>query len=193
LILGACISAAVAAGAIEYSDYHHENVRLGKAKAELSVQKGSEEASKAGLMNPSPSSTSPNGTSANVHGSSDQKIHAAEVFTPVAAAGEASGHTSNRNWEAKASNPPARTPLQQNLGGNASRQKPAMTPQQLWASVQAGNSKAAVALADLYIKGQGVAQNCNQARVLLLVASEKRDAEAIRKLADLDKTACPSN
>jgi len=66
-----------------------------------------------------------------------------------------------------------------------------MTPQQLWASVQAGNAKAAVALAELYIKGEGVPQNCNQARVLLLVASEKRNAEAIKRLHDLDKTGCP--
>jgi len=77
------------------------------------------------------------------------------------------------------------------LNGNASRQKPAMTPQQLWALVQAGNSKAAVALAELYIKGEGVSQNCNQARVLLLVASEKRNPEAIKRLHELDKTDCP--
>ncbi len=68
-----------------------------------------------------------------------------------------------------------------------------MTPQQLWGSVQAGNTKAAVELADLYVKGQGVPQNCNQARVLLLVASEKRNAEAIKRLAELDKTGCSSN
>lgn len=66
------------------------------------------------------------------------------------------------------------------------------TPQQLWASVQAGNSKAAVALADLYIRGEGVPVNCDQARVLLLVASEKNNAEAIQKLRDLDKTDCPA-
>ncbi len=66
-----------------------------------------------------------------------------------------------------------------------------MTLEQMWASVQSGNSKAAVALADLYIKGEGVPQNCNQARVLLLVASEKRNAEAIKRLHELDKTGCP--
>jgi TPR repeat protein len=66
-----------------------------------------------------------------------------------------------------------------------------MTPQQLWTSVEAGNSKSAVALAELYINGEGVPQNCNQARVLLLVASEKRNAAAIKRLAELDKTGCP--
>jgi hypothetical protein len=72
------------------------------------------------------------------------------------------------------------------------RIKSSATPGQLWGSVQAGNSKAAVALADLYLRGNGVPANCDQARVLLLVASEKNNQEAVRKLRDLDKTGCPS-
>jgi TPR repeat protein len=67
-----------------------------------------------------------------------------------------------------------------------------MNPNQLWGEVQAGNSKAAVDLAELYIKGDGVPQNCQQARVLLLTASEKRNTAAIKRLHDLDKgSACP--
>jgi PilZ domain len=70
--------------------------------------------------------------------------------------------------------------------------KAGMNPNQLWGQVQAGNSKAAVELAELYIKGDGVPQNCQQARVLLLVASEKRNTAAIKRLHDLDKGgACP--
>lgn len=76
-------------------------------------------------------------------------------------------------------------------GESVSHQMATKTPQQLWGAVQAGNSNAAVALAELYIKGQGVPQNCSQARVLLLVASEKNNAAAIKKLAELDKTGCP--
>jgi hypothetical protein len=78
------------------------------------------------------------------------------------------------------------------LAGSKRPKKISATPQQLWASVQAGSSKAAVALADLYIRGEGVPMNCDQARVLLLVASEKNNAEAIQKLRDLDKTDCPA-
>lgn len=78
-------------------------------------------------------------------------------------------------------------PQAENLKGTGTK-KMAATPQQLWASVQAGNTRAAVALADLYIRGDGVPVNCNQARVLLLVASEKSNADAIRKLRELDKT-----
>jgi len=38
-----------------------------------------------------------------------------------------------------------------------------------------------------------VPENCLRARVLLLVASEKKNAEAIQKLRELDKTGCPSS
>jgi hypothetical protein len=79
-------------------------------------------------------------------------------------------------------------PTQPVSSKSAVTKKTAATPQQLWASVQAGNTRAAVALADLYIRGDGVPVNCNQARVLLLVASEKSNADAIRKLKELDKT-----
>jgi len=78
------------------------------------------------------------------------------------------------------------------LADSKRSKKISATPQQLWASVQEGNSHAAVALADLYIRGEGVPVNCDQARVLLLVASEKKNAEAIQKLRDLDKTDCPA-
>jgi hypothetical protein len=66
------------------------------------------------------------------------------------------------------------------------------TPEQLWSSVQAGNTKAAVALADLYMRGDGVPVNCDQARVLLVVASKENNAEAIKKLQTLDETGCPA-
>jgi len=70
--------------------------------------------------------------------------------------------------------------------------KSGMSATQLWAAVQAGNTNAAVELADLYIKGNGVPKNCQQARVLLLAASEKRNTAAIKRLHDLDKgSACP--
>jgi TPR repeat protein len=63
---------------------------------------------------------------------------------------------------------------------------------QLWASFEAGNTKAAVALAELYLRGDGVPVNCEQARVLLFVASKENDAEATKKLQDLDETGCPA-
>ena len=71
--------------------------------------------------------------------------------------------------------------------------KVSATPRQLWSALQAGNMKAAVALADLYTRGEDVAVNCEQARILLLVASEKNNAEASKKLQELDKGGCAAN
>ena len=87
----------------------------------------------------------------------------------------------------------AASPPADAAGGHASRLRNNLTPDQLWTLVQAGNSTAASALAELYIKGEGVPQSCAQARVLLLVASEKRNAAAIKRLAELDKEGCPAN
>lgn len=97
----------------------------------------------------------------------------------------------------RAQKPSSATPASQKLsaassGSSTADKKSGMNPTQLWGAVQAGNSKAAVQLAELYIKGDGVPQNCQQARVLLLVASEKRNTAAIKRLHDLDKgAACP--
>jgi len=66
------------------------------------------------------------------------------------------------------------------------------TPDQLWEGVQAGNSKAAVALADLYLRGDGVPMNCAQARILLQFAAQKNNPEAMKKSRDLDKSGCPT-
>lgn len=67
------------------------------------------------------------------------------------------------------------------------------TPQQLWSAFESGNMKAAVALADLYTRGEGVPLNCEQARILLQVASKKNNAEASKKLDELDKGGCPAS
>ena len=91
--------------------------------------------------------------------------------------------TAGAPGQAQSSNPSAT---------NNTSKKSGMTPNQLWVAVQAGDSKAALELAELYIKGDGVPRNCQQARMLLLVASEKRNTAAINRLQQLDKgTACP--
>ena len=68
-----------------------------------------------------------------------------------------------------------------------------MTPERLWAAVKEGNARAEVALADLYLHGDGVPQNCDQARVLLTAAAQKKFPEAIKKLQQLDEQGCPSD
>jgi PilZ domain len=95
---------------------------------------------------------------------------------------QAAGVSAQAAWEARSS------------ADTAQRvRKVSATPQQLWSAVQAGNMKAAVELAGLYTRGEGVPVNCDQARVLLLVASEKNNKEAPKKLQELDKGGCPAN
>jgi TPR repeat protein len=97
----------------------------------------------------------------------------------------------NQKKEAASARTPVLSPAESTAPPD--RPKTPLTPDQLWALAQAGDSTAAAALAELYINGNGVPQSCAQARVLLLVASEKRNAAAIKRLANLDKGGCPAN
>jgi hypothetical protein len=62
--------------------------------------------------------------------------------------------------------------------------------QQLWSAVGAGDSSAEVALAQLYLTGEGVPRNCEQARVLLRAASKNGNSEAQQQLRKLDRSSC---
>jgi hypothetical protein len=89
--------------------------------------------------------------------------------------------------------PPARETALQPASSNASAHpKLNLTPDELWAEVQSGNAKAAVALADLYLRGDGVPMNCAQARILLQFAAQRNNPEAIKKSRNLDKSGCPT-
>ena len=61
----------------------------------------------------------------------------------------------------------------------------------LWRAVQKGNSAAVLTLSDLYLRGQVVAKNCAQARVLLTAAAKKGSAEAKAKLEQSRQEGCP--
>jgi hypothetical protein len=56
-------------------------------------------------------------------------------------------------------------------------------PAELWSRVRQGSSGAEVTLARLYLQGMAVARSCEQAHVLLLAASRKRNKAADRLLA----------
>jgi hypothetical protein len=67
---------------------------------------------------------------------------------------------------------------------------PTAASQLLWSAVEKGNLTAETTLANLYLRGEGVPKNCDQARVLLSAASDKGDPEAKRKLLELNRTGC---
>src|SRR5690349_5284729 len=60
----------------------------------------------------------------------------------------------------------------------------------LWKSIAKHNGEATVLLADLYLKGDGVSKNCDQARVLLDSAARKRVAGAGERLRNLQAFGC---
>jgi hypothetical protein len=59
----------------------------------------------------------------------------------------------------------------------------------LWKSVGKGNPEAPVKLANMYISGDGVPQNCEQALVLLRSAAAKENAAAYSRLGSMYATA----
>jgi hypothetical protein len=195
VLLGICVSAAVAA-VVKYSSYGRpaENKSTAVASAESSPAKNDLQAA---LPAPPPAST-PSTSHAPVGNvfSSDQP-NKGMVPKPASskplAASYAYSPSRLRISDPKALTRAARTPGQPRLSDPPGAVKKSMTPAQLWAAVQGGNTKAAVVLAEDYIQGEGVPKNCQQARILLLMASEKRSAAAIKRLHELDedKTTCP--
>lgn len=193
VLLGICVSAAVAASALKYRGYYA--ARGGNAKAAAVTApdpKIDPPPQTAALAIPSPVRSGEDifseGSSyrARATKSSQGKEVAANYSYTQPRPGSAGAKSTKASGVTRVSDP-----LQYSQNPTQSRKQ--KTPEQLWKEVQAGNSQATVELADLYLKGQGVRQNCQQARVLLLVASAKRDAVAIKKLHELDKnpTTCP--
>ena len=60
----------------------------------------------------------------------------------------------------------------------------------LWKAVRAGNPWATVELAKMYEEGDGVAQSCDQARILLNAAATKGNAQAKHDLEQLKLRGC---
>jgi len=197
ILLGVLLSATVAFAAIKYKNYLTHASNTGAASTEQSLSKSDASAQAAGL---DPQTTTPSSSVAGIHSANARNTPpglAASKEIPKAygqvspfdmGAPPIPSRSSARN-----SIQPARNPVQTKFASARTPGKKQMTPNQLWADVQAGSSNAAVDLAELYIKGQGVARNCQQARVLLLMASEKRNTAAIKRLHEMDQnaTACP--
>jgi hypothetical protein len=60
----------------------------------------------------------------------------------------------------------------------------------LWISVEKGNPGAELTLAELYWRGEGVAHNCDQARILLSAAARKGNADAKKRLGQFEREGC---
>jgi hypothetical protein len=60
----------------------------------------------------------------------------------------------------------------------------------LWKALAKQNATAAVMLSDLYLKGDGVAKNCDQARLLLDASARKRTPGAAERIRNLQAFGC---
>jgi TPR repeat protein len=70
-------------------------------------------------------------------------------------------------------------------GTNGVTQDSGEAAEWFWRSLEAGDTDAAIPLADLYVAGNGVSRSCTQAHILLDLAARKGNAEAAKKLAQL--------
>lgn len=194
VLLGICVSAAVAAAALKYRSYYAargENARPAAAAAQAPKNDPQQQVAAASIAPPMRSSGEDIFSEGSSHGARSAKsMPSKEAAANYSYTQPRSGPAGTRNAKAPDA---TRTSDPLRNSQNPAQSKKQKTPEQLWKEVQAGNTQAAVELASLYLKGQGVRQNCQQARVLLLVASAKRDAVAIKKLRELDKdpTTCP--
>ena len=75
-------------------------------------------------------------------------------------------------------------------GANGQERNRAEAAKWLWKSVAKHNADATLLLADLYLKGQGVGKNCDQARVLLDAAARKGMKDAGQRLRHLQAFGC---
>ena len=87
----------------------------------------------------------------------------------------------------KTSEAPERSPYH---GSFSSPQDRSAEATRLWSAVTSGDSSAEIGLARLYLKGEGVPRNCEQAKVLLRAAAKGGSAEARQQLKKLRTWGC---
>lgn len=75
-------------------------------------------------------------------------------------------------------------------GTNGNRRDTSEAARWLWKSIAKHNGPATLLLADLYLRGDGVTKNCDQARILLDSAARKGIAGAGQRLRNLQAFGC---
>lgn len=75
-------------------------------------------------------------------------------------------------------------------GGVGQARDPAEAAKWLWRAMGKHNGPATLMLADLYLKGEGVSKNCDQARVLLDSAARRGMGGAGERLRNLQAFGC---
>ena len=101
--------------------------------------------------------------------------------------------------DSQGSNPaiPRATPTPSEASGHPPDRRSPSSPKdrsaeatRLWSAVTSGDTAAEVDLAQLYLKGEGVPRNCEQAKVLLRAAAKGGSSEARQQLKKLQAIGC---
>jgi TPR repeat protein len=79
---------------------------------------------------------------------------------------------------------------QKYLDGSAGTKNDAEAAQWLWKAVSKRNLPATKLLADMYLRGNGVSKNCDQARILLDAAAARGAKDAAFRLRNIQSFGC---
>jgi hypothetical protein len=151
-------------------------------------------ASNAPAAKTQPSSAEVSSVSGNASGPKPQtapaKAKSANSTNTQAANSSPNPTAQSAETEGSQTEKPAKTttPGTEELAKAASASDSAAASAWLWKSVAKGNPEAPIKLANMYIKGNGVPQSCEQAMILLRSAAAKENAAARSRLGALYAT-----
>ena len=186
ILLGILVTSALAVPAVKYS---YDGKQPATARAVSGQTSNSELRAEASV--PVSISVAKRGTIASATGKMQRLTQVGDPSANPAGSTDVKAHLQSLDNPSAGSSHALSVALSQSPREISSAKKSLAPPQQLWSAVESGNVQAAITLADLYLRGEGVPANCAQARVLLLVASKKGSAQATKKLRELDTTGCP--
>ncbi|HYM78533.1 MAG TPA: hypothetical protein VE377_21355 [Candidatus Dormibacteraeota bacterium] len=162
-------------------------------------------AADAGTLSPAPSSSA-HATSSNPSKADEQPVAAAKKTKPDPAAATdvpknptavkalegLAGDNSDAQTATASANGGAELAMAQRYltGMNGQGRDNAEAAKWLWKSMAKHNAEAALLLADLYLKGDGVSKNCDQARILLDSTARRGMAAAGERLRNLQAFGC---
>jgi TPR repeat protein len=203
------IAAAIVIFALSYLAWRSMQVTSQSAHLETAPPAAATEPATA---TPAPSSTSKPDMPGRTPSANQQA--AVPSNTDPSSAGSSSAETGARSSGREAANvaPPTNPPTEKNplpatfggngaeelataqryLNGDGQERNHAEAAKWLWKAVAKHNAEATFLLSDLYVKGDGVAKNCDQARVLLDAAARKGKGtkDAAARLRHLQAFGC---
>jgi PilZ domain len=189
LFLGVLLSSAVAIPAVKYSNSRKQVVVSRPALGQTATANSGPQTG-ATVPVSAPNASASRSPTASTAGKTKRSVP--EGYSPDNPPGSSVVRHRQQSLDPSAEDSSTLSVVQPPLHETRGTKKIVASPRQLWSAVQGGNAQAALTLAGLYLRGDGVPVNCDQARVLLLMASEKRNAQAIKELRQLDKTGCPA-